>query len=114
MIDVLILVLGTYRLWMLAANDILTEPLRERLLGYSRGADGKYHRNRWPHARKGLGEFIHCPWCLGFWLSLIVLAAYQADHDWTRIMLAPFALSAAVALCAVCFDRLVLDREPPG
>lgn len=106
----LVLILGAYRVWMLIAKDAITERLRERFLGYSMGADGKYHRNRWPKPRKRLGEFITCPWCAGFWISLAAAVAY---HEWPRgtfwVML-PFAVSAGVALISVCFDRLVLDN----
>lgn len=109
-LDLIIVVLGAYRLWMLIAKDTITEGLRERLLGYSMGDDGKYHRNRWPHPRKRLGEFIHCPWCLGFWASLACVAAFYEWPHATRWVLLPFAVSASVALISVCFDRLVLDK----
>jgi len=107
LVTALILVLGAYRLWMLIAKDSITQSWRVRLLGY----DDTGARNRWPHPRKRLAEFVHCPWCLGFWLSLLVAAAYYEWPHATRIVLAPFAISAAVALISVCFDRLVLDKS---
>jgi Protein of unknown function (DUF1360) len=105
-VNALILVLGAYRLWMLVAKDAITAPWRTRVLGYEdTGA-----RNRWPNPHKRLAEFVHCPWCLGFWISLACAAAYYEWPHATRLALAPFAISAALALISVCFDRLVLDK----
>lgn len=109
--DLLLLTLAAYRLWMLAAHDTIAERWRERFLGYSLGDDGKYHRNRWPTPRKRLGEFLHCPWCLGFWISLAAVAGFYAWPHAIRWILLPFAVSAGLALISVCFDRLVLDRK---
>lgn len=105
--NALILALGAYRLWMLLAKDTITKPWRTRFLGYEdNGA-----RNRWPHPHRRTAEFVHCPWCLGFWISLACVAAYYEWPHATRLALAPFALSAALALISVCFDRLVLHRN---
>lgn len=109
-LDLVILVFGAYRFWMLLAKDAITQPWRQRLLGYN--DDGSRNRWRTPGSgRKTLAEFVHCPWCLGFWLSLAAVAAY---HEWphaTRWILLPFAVSALVALAAVTFDRVVLDKR---
>lgn len=105
-LDLLILVLGAYRLWMLLAKDTLTQRWRVRFLGY----DDTGARNRWPHPHKRIAEMVHCPWCLGFWISLGVAGAYYEWPHATRLVLAPFAISASVALISVCFDRLVLDK----
>jgi hypothetical protein len=102
-----ILALGVYRIWMLIAKDSITQPWRERILSY----DDNGNMNRWPHPHRRIALFVHCPWCLGFWLSLAASAAYWEWPHATRLALAPFALSAAVALISVCFDRLVLDKR---
>lgn len=105
--DLVVLVLGAYRLWMLVAKDAITQPLRVRLLGY----DDTGARNRWPRPHKTLAEMVHCPWCLGFWISLAAVGAYSQWPHATRWILLPFAVSASVALISVCFDRLVLDNK---
>ncbi len=102
----LVLVLGCYRVWMLVAKDTITARLRARLLGY----DDTGKRNRWPHPRKKLAEMVHCPWCLGAHLSIAVSVAYYFWPRGTWWVMLPFAVSAAVALVATCFDRLVLDN----
>lgn len=101
-----VLVLGAYRLWMLLAKDTITQAWRTRLLGY----DDTGARNRWPHPHKRLAELVHCPWCLGFWISLACVVAYRVWPNATTWVLLPFAVSASVALISVCFDRLVLER----
>lgn len=105
--DLLVLTLAAYRLWMLAAKDTITQPWRVRFLGYS--DDGS--RNRWPRSHKRIAEIVHCPWCLGFWLSLAAVACFYEWPHATRWILLPFAVSAGLALISVCFDRLVLDRK---
>jgi hypothetical protein len=104
--DLVLLWLGTYRVWWLVANDALTEGLRDRFIGYSLGDDGKYHRNRWPTPRKRLGEFVHCPWCLGFWIGLAVVVAYAAWPHGTRWVMLPFAISSLVGLTFAAFERV--------
>lgn len=105
-LDLIIIVLAAYRLWMLIAKDSITAGWRHRILGY----DDYGRRNRWPKARTKLGEFVHCPWCLGAWLSLLVYVAWRLYPDAAMWVLTPLAISAAVALISVCFDRLVLDK----
>lgn len=106
-LTLVILILGAYRVWMLIAKDAITQPIRTRVLGYS--DDGK--RNRWPKPHKTLAELVHCPWCLGFWISITASVAYYVWPHGTRWVLLPFAVSAGVALVATCFDRLVLQND---
>jgi hypothetical protein len=106
-LDLVILILAAYRLWMLIAKDSITQPWRVRLLSY----DDTGGMNRWPNPHRRLAEFVHCPWCLGFWLSLGVVALEYCWPHAARWLLAPFAVSAALALISVCFDRLVLDKK---
>lgn len=105
--DLVILVLGAYRLWMLLAKDAITERFRVRFLGY----DDTGNRNRWPNPHKTIAEMVHCPWCLGWWISLASGFAYREWPRGTTWVLLPFAVSASVALISVCFDRLVLDKK---
>lgn len=106
-LDLVVLVFGAYRLYMLIAKDAITAKWRHRILGY----DDSGNRLRWPGHGKTFAEFIHCPWCLGFWLSLAAWVSYRVEAHWTIIILAPFAISSLVALAAVTFDRVVLDKR---
>lgn len=104
--DLIVLWLGSYRIWMLLAKDAITQRWRVRLLGY----EDTGQATRWK-LHKTTGEFVHCPWCLGFWISLAATLAYFQWPHATRWVLLPFAVSALVALAAVTFDRLVLERK---
>lgn len=39
-----------------------------------------------------LGELVNCPWCMGFWVSLAVFAAFVAWPVTTTFVLVPLAL----------------------
>lgn len=43
-----------------------------------------------------LGELTHCPWCMGWWVSLASVAGYWAKPYWALAVLLPFALRAIV------------------
>lgn len=87
-----ILALAAHRVTRLIGWDSITSTLRARLIGYS--DDGK--RNRWPANHPKIGEFVHCPWCLGFWVCLAWYLAYRQWPEGTIIVAVPFALSDAV------------------
>lgn len=39
-----------------------------------------------------LGELAHCPWCMGFWVSLVLFAAFVAAPVVTTFVLVPLGL----------------------
>lgn len=45
-------------------------------------------------------KLLHCPWCLGWWLSVAVWLAWQAEPHATLVFAVPFAVSAVVGLVA--------------
>ena len=67
----IVLTLGTFRLWRIAAADTLPILVRFRdwLLGYewTNTDDEKFY------SRPLLAEWLECPWCSGAWFSV---AAY--------------------------------------
>ena len=88
----------TFRL--IAEDDILDRP-RAWLLRY-RGWDGtgpppKGYRAKW-------GEFVTCPWCAGFHLSVILWLLWLWQPTWTTGLCIPLALSALVGLIAKLSD----------
>lgn len=54
--------------------------------------------------RPTLEHFLHCPFCLGFWLSVAAYLGWRFEPHWSLTLLAPFALSAAVGLVARNLD----------
>jgi len=98
-----LLSLATYRAVRLIGWDTITRSMRERLChvserdGYEWVGRGRY--------RPALHEWIHCPWCLGFWVSA---AAWLSWLGWPRATLAasvPLAISAVVGLVAKNLDE---------
>lgn len=85
----LILALAVFRLYrLIAEDDILDRP-----------RDWALDRLNEEQLTK-LDKLITCPWCLGFWLSVVTWLAWLAAPDWTVGLSFPWALSAAVALIA--------------
>ncbi len=98
----LIIGLAAYRVWKLAAEDVILDPLRDALLGTSRPiTNGPEH-----YKRPRVAAFVGCPWCLGFWISL---GAWSAYHWWnganTVLIATPLALSALLGLVVQNLDE---------
>ena len=88
-----LLALASYRVWHLLAEDAILDRPRRWLLRLGDWEDGQAapdsYRDKW-------GEFLICPWCLGFWVGLAWWAAWLAS-DWAVVAAVPFAISAVVA-----------------
>lgn len=82
----IVAILAAARLTRLITTDTFGEPVR---LAVSRSDFGR--------------ELIHCPWCIGFWISLAVALVTMASwpHPVTVVVLIAFAISEAVGLIAV-------------
>lgn len=94
----ILLFLAAFRIWRLISKDIILDPIRSRLLGIS--SDWKEGDPVPATFREGLSEFVLCPWCLGFWITLAWWAAWQVDEHLALIAATPFALSTAVGMIA--------------
>ena len=90
-----LLALAAWRIWhLLAFDDILNRPRRyvTRLNGTWRqegDATGETYR-------AGLAGFLTCPFCLGWWLSLGVWAAWLVFPTETVWIAVPLALNAGL------------------
>jgi hypothetical protein len=98
----LVLVLGSYRLTRLAGWDDFPPiaRLRDRATGLRGEPDGVL----W-HQRPLLEEFLACPFCLGFWISLAIYIAWLSAERPTLYAVTPFAISGAVGLIAKNLDE---------
>lgn len=88
--------LAVYRLWRLAAKDTILDGPRDDLVAAIR--DDAQHRGR--TAVPWQVELLFCPWCLGFWLAVIAVAARRyCPRIWDPIATV-LAVSALVGLVA--------------
>jgi len=115
------------RITRLFTEDTITRPLRDYLTAK---ADDRWdapdesppgsspHLITAPRAWRWLAKLIRCPWCLGFWVSALLVGAYFLTmldtppwHSPTAAfayLVATFATSQAVGLAADW-----LDSPPP-
>ncbi len=85
----LLLALAAFRVWRLLAEDAILDRPREWAL----------------HKLPKGEEFLVCPWCAGFWISVLWWLAWVAWPRWTLVVAAPFAINAIVGLTAANLDR---------
>lgn len=68
--------LATYRLTVLAIEDVITQPLRERIF-----EKHPPHENGWSYA-------LTCPWCASMWIGLgVVVARRLFPKAWDPVAL---------------------------
>jgi len=85
--DLIVLGLASGRIAYCVSKEDIFQPLRERIAARDQINGGG------PYDGEGflLGA-ISCPWCLSFWTSLLVLAAYWIIGSATITYLTAFAL----------------------
>ena len=102
----LILALGTYSITRLISIDSIID--RQREWFYNQFPHEGFTTKKRPNDKRctfivtgdhyyvtighKLGEMVHCPWCLGFWVSLGLFAAFVAWPVTTTFLLVPLAL----------------------
>lgn len=120
----ILLSLAVYRLWRLLAEDTITARLRALVLSDHRyswwnevisqaRAEG---RDAWADPAPGespppfsvlrydAAEWMRCPWCVGWWMSVAAWAGWQAAPTVTLWIAAPFAISAVIGLIVKNLD----------
>lgn len=81
---VVVIGLAAYRLWRLAAEDSITERLRESTI------------DNWP---EWVGKLVYCPWCLGSWIAFALTFGVDVVVGLSAPLLV--GLAAAVVVGAV-------------
>ena len=100
----MLLGLAAFRVYRLIAEDtILDWPRRYLLrLGSDWQKDGDPVPNNY---RAGWAEWLTCPWCAGFWVSVLWWLLWLVFPTFAVFVAVPFAISAFVALVAKNLDR---------
>lgn len=112
----LVLALATYRFARLVGWDDF--PLAVKLRNWA--TDTRYHVTGSPNqhmnltdqvpnvtvvvGRPVIDKLVSCPFCQGFWLSVLVYVCWHFIPAATLYVCAPFALSAVVGLLAKNLD----------
>lgn len=91
-VELVILILGVYRLTRLVVQDTILEPVRDWVW------------NRWGYDR-GIGYLISCYWCTSFWFASLVVILYTIVPVPTLAAMLVLAISAAVGIIAARMDR---------
>lgn len=94
---ILLLALGaSLRLTRLVTGDLITEPIR------------RWIDNRYGEESKA-ADFVRCPWCIGFWISLGVTALAfcpkVGHHPLFLLAATGLTVSWLVAIAAINLDR---------
>lgn len=93
-VEFLVLSLAAFRISRFFIQDVLFEPLREKVWG------------RFSPESSRLGYLFTCFWCFGFWISLVLYFCYTILPVPTLWVAYVFALSAVIGLLSAFEDRL--------
>ena len=96
--NLLIDMLATFRLTRLATRDTITEPFRQQLRHAAmRQVDS-------PGIAAKVDTLISCPWCVGWWIAVAVVAARRLYPRAWEPVAAALAASAVTGLIADNLD----------
>ncbi|MEW9701476.1 DUF1360 domain-containing protein [Paenibacillus sp. SI8] len=95
----IIYALGAFRITHLIISDVITAPLRWMFLEEIEEPDALGRMNKLtipklPQWRAFLGMLFACPWCMSFWVSVLMVAGWYWIPQLTFGIALIFALSA--------------------
>jgi len=93
----LLLGLAAFRSWKLIGDDTILDRPRKRSMELAFKFGGAKGKNYWE-------TLLECPWCAGFWVSLIWWGLWEAWPHGTLVASAPLAISAIVGLIGSVFQ----------
>lgn len=99
-IPVLLAMFAVWRLSRLVATDFLTQPLRDRVIGW----DEKKQIERHPK----LGYLVSCSWCISIWIAppMMAVALYWPTNRIVLLGFTSLAASGLAGMMATVEDRL--------
>jgi uncharacterized protein DUF1360 len=93
-----LLALAAFRVWKLIGDDAILDRPRDAAIDRLR---------EWsPDRSTKIEYFITCPWCAGFWITLLWWCAWLAWPHGALVAATLFALSAVVGFLGVIIDAL--------
>ena len=92
LVTLLIYILAGYRITRFIIEDVLPEPLRNKIW------------DRFP-PHKGIGYLITCYWCSGFWVATLLTVGYILVPSVSFFICLPLAISAGIGIISKYLDR---------
>lgn len=107
--ELTILILASFRVTRLLVYDTITEWLRRPFHETieetnNNGEVDIYIKVKGTGLQAFIGELLTCHWCIGFWVSTVVLLAF-VYLPWSIPLLILFAISGGAALLMSLVDR---------
>jgi hypothetical protein len=104
-----LLTLAAYRLLRFISWDSITEPARAFATGRHETGSGKDARDtgkgrKTLRYRPKLDEFLHCPFCTGWWVCVLGFLAWQWWPHAVEVLAVPWAASGVVGLISKVLD----------
>lgn len=96
--EAILLGLAAFRVWRLLAADTILDWPRNRLVRREEFWEGP------DFYREKLDRWLHCPWCMGFWVTMGWWGAWLVWPHATMIVAVPWAISAFVGLVQRNYD----------
>ena len=93
-VQIFVVCLAVFRATRFVIKDHILNSLRNRLF------------DRFPPESTRLGYLFTCPWCIGFWLSLIAYFCYTISPLPTLWVCYVLAISAVVGWLTALDDRI--------
>ena len=102
---------------VLAAFRVVRFVVFDKLVGAHLESRSKFSRrlDTWAYDQNGqdrsfvrgkVGDLLTCPWCIGFWISLAVWAAFWWGPEWVQYATYAWAVAGAVALISAYERRM--------
>lgn len=108
--EFVLLALAAFRVWKLIADDRILDRPRDWLINRISRKRGSPKAVYWQ-------DFLICPWCAGFWISLVTYSAWIAvgpgTWDTDELLMggvSVFAISAVVGSLGLAYYALVADE----
>lgn len=93
LLDFVLLSLASFRVTRFVIKDFLFDSVRQWIW------------NRFPPESTKIGYWFTCPWCVGFWASLVFYFCYTIIPLYTMQVACVLSLSAVVGWLSALDDR---------
>ena len=111
-LDLLILILASFRITRLIVFDTITEWIRRPFVEVVEetmedGSTSSYLKVKGTgRVSRFLGELLSCYWCVGFWCALVIVIGYLLIPYYAFPIILVFAVTGAASFLEVILEKL--------